>query len=152
MDDTAEQGRVYRMDDVAVPATMLTFSTLIVAVPSHLTRAMSKAGTLQSNGAFGIRTRATLSGDRAWAHGHAAAEPWLLTAAICGYTTTVVSALLLVLAAYAGLSEVPALVVAVTGFLGTVALIVAGGVIGNSAARDTEQNSPDTAERNESGS
>lgn len=152
MDDPAEQGGMHRMDDVAIPATMLTFSTLIIAVPSHLTRAMSKAGTLQRNRAFGIKTRATLSGEHAWAHGHAAAEPWLLAAALCGYTTTASSALLLVLAAYAGLSAVPALVVAVTGFVGTAALIVAGGVVGNSAARDTEQHSPDTAGRQEAGS
>ena len=88
----------------------------------------------------------------AWARGHAAAEPWLLAAALCGYTTTAISALLLVLAAYAGLSAVPALVLAVTGFVGTAALIIAGGVVGNSAARDTEQHSPDTADRQESGS
>ena len=150
MDDSAEQGGVYCVDDVAIPATMLTFSALIVAVPSHLTRAMSKAGTLQRNSAFGIRTRATLSSDRAWSQGHAAADRWLLAAALCGYTTTASSALLLVLAAYAGLSAVLALVVAVTGFLGSAALTVAGGVVANSAARDTAHH-PDTADRQESG-
>lgn len=71
------------MDDVAVPAATLTFSTLMVAVPAHLTRVMSKAGTLQRNRTFGIKTRATLGSDHAWRKGHAAAESWLLARSDC---------------------------------------------------------------------
>ncbi|HLR97738.1 MAG TPA: SdpI family protein [Jiangellaceae bacterium] len=135
------------MDDVAIAATMLAFSTVIIAVPAHLTRAMSRAGTLRRNRAFGIKTRATLHSDHAWAHGHAAAEPWLLAAALWGYITTAGSAVLLVLGAYARLSAVPAQILAISGFLGTTALIIAGGVVGNSAARDAERESPDSHPR-----
>jgi len=135
------------VDDVAIPAALLAFATLMIAVPAHLTQAMSRSGTLQRNRAFGIKTRATLRSDAAWSRGHAVAEPWLLAAALCGYGTAAGAALLLVLAASVGLSAVPALVIAIGGFVGATAQVIAGGVVGNSAARDVEHRNPDPAAR-----
>lgn len=52
-----------------------------------------KKGSLERNGAIGIRTKATLMSDAAWSEGHKAAIPYLNAVAITGFMGALFSVL-----------------------------------------------------------
>ncbi|MDF1705848.1 MAG: SdpI family protein [Aeromicrobium sp.] len=69
------------MEALILPAASLVSVALLLGWCAGA----SRAGTLERNALIGIRTRATMASDAAWAAGHHAAEPALRAAAwACG--------------------------------------------------------------------
>ncbi|RKN04612.1 SdpI family protein [Streptomyces radicis] len=92
---------------------------------THFIRNAAAEGTLERNGAIGLRTRVTRSSDAAWRAGHRAAGPWLLACAVTGYAMAAGTAAGAV-AAMSGGSVHPAFwTCPATGFVAVVALLIA---------------------------
>lgn len=102
-------------------------------------RIQTSGGHLERNCALGIRTKATKASDSAWLAGHRAAGPWLQAATLTGYGAAVVSlGSSLVLLTVREQSAVP-LVVALTGCVAVVVLLLVSTGKANEAARATEE-------------
>ncbi len=79
---------------------------LLAAVPFHILYATVRDGNLARNNAWGIRTRATLRSDDAWARGHRAAAPYILAATLVAYAGAFMCALTAAVARSSSVSDV----------------------------------------------
>lgn len=85
------------MDEDLLGVIMLSFSTVLVCVVTVVTVRAAAAGSLDRNGAVGIRTRDTRASDAAWVAGHAAALPrvrWSVPVAVCAVVAAIVLSVL----------------------------------------------------------
>ena len=81
------------MDEDLLGVIMLSFSTVLVCVVTVVTVRAAAAGSLDRNGAVGLRTRHTRATDAAWSAGHAAALPrvrWSVPVAVCAVVAAIV--------------------------------------------------------------
>lgn len=123
------------MSETLVMAIWMSGATLVLAVAGHVVAAMSRAGTLTRNGAVGIRTRTTMHSDGTWRAAHLAAAPWHARGARLGYLLGGLAIALTLLSGRAETSTAAA-VAAVAGLLTVTAVLLAGGVVGQRAARE----------------
>lgn len=121
------------MDPVAgwvFGAGLVTMGAMVHYMKNQITR-----GNIQRNSAVGIRTKATMSSDRAWAVGHAAASPMLTATYLTAYSVGVIAFAITVGVTLSD-SENPAVIIAPLAGMGVVlALLTAAAVKANSAAR-----------------
>jgi hypothetical protein len=101
---------------------------LLLAVTSAVMARGGFAGSLRRAGRLGVHSPAAMASDEAFATANKVAAP---VAAGAAATAAVVAVLLLVLAP----STATALVIAVVGLVGSGALLLAAGVLGDRAAR-----------------
>ncbi|MEU6056773.1 SdpI family protein [Streptomyces sp. NPDC047097] len=77
------------MDPIAgwvLGAGLMTLGALVRYVTSQ-----AASGSIRRNSAVGIRTKATMSSDRAWAAAHAAASPMLTATYLTAYAMGVIA-------------------------------------------------------------
>ena len=72
----------------------LLMAPVLLSLLGLLMRQVMTKGDLAPNSALGLRTKATMSSDRAWKAGHAAADPYFLAMAFVGAAATVTSLVL----------------------------------------------------------
>jgi hypothetical protein len=93
------------------------------------------SGNIQRNSAIGIRTKATMASDAAWARGHAASEPMLTATFLTAYAAGAISVALGVVMMVADSGNPAVLIVPLCGLVVVLGLLVAASVTANSAAR-----------------
>ena len=79
-----------------VTAATAGFGLIILAVVTWMLHHNIQNGTLNANDAFGIRTKATKSSEKAWDAGHQAADPLLRVIPVFAVAAAVLSLLLAV--------------------------------------------------------
>jgi hypothetical protein len=95
---------------------------IVGGVAVGLTASMAKSGALGRNHYAGIRTRTTLTSDRAWSAAHTVS-----------YLPSLVAALAFVAAGFAAMASAWAVVLVLLG--GGLVIMVAGGIAGQRAAK-----------------
>ncbi|MFV0534714.1 MAG: SdpI family protein [Cumulibacter sp.] len=105
---------------------------------------------LTRNRAVGIRTKATLASDAAWASGHKAAAPWILSAGILSTVMGLGALTLTVTAGKDGLAPGVAPVYVTLAFLFIIVLVLVATVIANRAARNESAHSANQQSEGES--
>jgi hypothetical protein len=109
-----------------------------MAAVIHYTKNQVANGNINRNSAIGIRTKATMSSDRAWAAGHAAATPMLTATYLTAYSAGLIT-LAVTLAVTWGDFENPAvIIVPLAGIATVLALLSTAAAKANSAARAAE--------------
>lgn len=103
---------------------------VVLAVTLIAFTAAQRAGGVQRNSAVGIRTQKTLRSDEAWDAGHQAAAPYLVGAAVAAVLFGIALAIL----GATGASETVGNVVAPSGYLMVLAVVVGGAVAAGKAA------------------
>ncbi|PDP84531.1 hypothetical protein CQJ94_28100 [Glycomyces fuscus] len=119
----------------AVGLLALVFGLAVATAAVHHVRDSTVGGALERNVLLGLRTRATLSSDRAWREGHLAAVPRLTAAVRAGYTAAALAAVSL-LAALAADALLPlAWIAAVAGYAALMGFLVAATARADAVAR-----------------
>lgn len=114
------------------PLVIAAVGFFLVAVVFGFVSQAMKSDTFERNRAIGIRTRTTLASDEAWARGHRASSPWILSTAIlavvCGLAAVTLSL------NGAGESDLSTIIVILGGFGSIIACLIVGAVVANRAA------------------
>ncbi|MFE9252042.1 SdpI family protein [Streptomyces sp. NPDC007088] len=121
------------MDPVAgftFGAGLLTLGAVI-----HYMKSQVASGSIQRNSAIGIRTKATMSSDRAWQAGHTSAAPMLTVTFLTAYATGAVSLALGLAFTLSDTVNATVIIVPSAGLAGVLALITAAAIKANAAAR-----------------
>ncbi|MEU6110780.1 SdpI family protein [Streptomyces albidoflavus] len=101
----------------------------------HYVRAEIATGTVPRNYGAGIRTRATMSSERAWQAGHAAAGPRLRLSYLTAYGAGALSLLVSLVLALLDAAHPVVLVVPAAGMAAALGLLVAAARKADGAAR-----------------
>lgn len=113
----------------------LAVGLIATAAAAHGVQTTYDRGNLNRNSMVGIRTKVTMSSERAWSAGHRAAGPWLLAAARIGYSIGALTGALAVLQLVIGSAFPLALTIPALGFATVIAVLIIGARSANSAAR-----------------
>ncbi|MEU8892904.1 SdpI family protein [Streptomyces sp. NPDC048442] len=109
---------------------LLTLGLLIQYVKNQVV-----SGSIQRNSAIGIRTKATMASDAAWAKGHAAAAPTLTATFLTAYAVGAISLVTGVVMMVSDGRNPAVLVLPLCGLVVVLGLLVAASVRANAAAR-----------------
>jgi hypothetical protein len=112
-------------------AGLLTLGAMI-----HYVKSQVAHGNIQRNSAIGIRTKATMSSDRAWEAGHAAAAPMLTATYLASYSLGVITLVGSLALTLSGVEHVVTIIVPLVGIFVVLALLTAASIKANSAARE----------------
>ncbi|MFF0170464.1 SdpI family protein [Streptomyces prasinus] len=121
------------MDPVAGFTFGAGLMTLGVAI--HYMKSQVASGSIQRNSAIGIRTKATMSSDRAWQAGHASAAPMLTVTSLTAYATGAISLALGLAFTLSDTKNAAVITVPSAGLVGVLALLTAAAIKANSTAR-----------------
>lgn len=125
----------------------LLLGLVVIAAVSHHLHNATADGRLQRNSMFGVRTKATMASDEAWRLAHTTALPWLRAATCVAWigTAATVAALLTIAFTAPPVVAMPLAVgftAAALGFVGSVAMLLIGGLRGDRAARAAGRHDP----------
>lgn len=123
------------MSDMDVTTLSLIWPLLMFAGVFAWMAHAGSAGTLPRNGAVGIRTRTTKSSDEAWYAAHRAAASMMRAAAVASAAALALAVACLVLP----VPEAVPMAVAIVGFVIALALLLAGWMRAQRAAKATQQ-------------
>lgn len=119
----------------AVGLFALVLGLVVATAAVHHVRDSTVGGALERNVLFGLRTRATLSSDRAWREGHLAAVPWLTATVRVGYAAAALAAVSLTAALVADAFLPFAWIAAAGGYAALLGFLITGTARADAAAR-----------------
>ncbi|MFD6949635.1 MULTISPECIES: SdpI family protein [unclassified Nocardiopsis] len=119
----------------AIGLVAAVLGLVVAAGAAHYVRSATRDGALERNAFLGLRTRATLSSDRAWREGHLAAGPWLVAAVRGGYLAAAAAAAAALAAMAADAFLLLAWAAVAVGYAVLLALLVIGTVRADAAAK-----------------
>lgn len=107
---------------------ILGYVVLVVTLVAFVV--VQRSGAVRRNSAVGIRTQKTLRSDEAWDAGHQAAAPYLVGAAVAAVLFGIALAIL----GATGATQAVGDVIAPSGYLVVLAVVVGGAVAAGKAA------------------
>ncbi|MEV0300770.1 MULTISPECIES: SdpI family protein [Streptomyces] len=119
------------------PVAGFTFGVglMTLGVMIHYVKSRVASGSIERNSTMGIRTKATMSSDRAWQAGHASATPMLTATFLTAYAMGAVSSALGLAFTLGDVRNAAVIIVPSAGLVAVLALLTAAAIKANSAAR-----------------
>ncbi|MDT3725966.1 SdpI family protein [Streptomyces sp. DSM 41972] len=101
----------------------------------HYMKSRVASGDIERNSAIGIRTKATMSSDRAWQAGHDSAGPMLTVTFLTAYGAGAISWALGLAFTLSDTANAAVVIVPSVGLVGVLALLTAAAIKANATAR-----------------
>ncbi|MEU5282506.1 SdpI family protein [Streptomyces sp. CA-278952] len=118
------------------PVAGFTFGAglMVLGAVIHYMKSQVASGSIESNSVMGIRTKATMSSDRAWQAGHVSAAPMLTVTFLTAYVTGAISLALGLAFTLSDTENATVIIVPSAGLVGVLTLLTTAAIKANSAA------------------